>query len=77
LWLWRDLYNWTRPHGSLAGHTPAMVLGLADAVWIVRGYVRYVVHVSEPQHQIWAEDRKSWLTSALEIRKRKKPLPTS
>ncbi len=77
LWLWRDLYNWTRPHGSLAGRTPAMALGLADAVWSVRRYVQCIVHVSDLQRQIWSEERKNWLTSALETRKRKKLLPTS
>lgn len=77
LWLWRDLYNWTRPHGSLNGHTPAMALGLADTVWTVHHYVRCVVHVSDLQREIWAEERQNWLTSALDARKRKKLLPTS
>jgi hypothetical protein len=77
LWLWRDLYNWTRPHGSLDGHTPAMILGLADAVWTVHRYVWHVVHVSNLQRDIWAEERQHWLTSALDARKRKKLLPTS
>ena len=26
LWLWRDLYNWVRAHGSLGGRTPAMAM---------------------------------------------------
>jgi len=77
LWLWRDLYNWTRLHRSLDGRTPAMALGLADEVWPVRQYVERVVHVSDLQRQIWAEERQSWLTSALDARKRKKLLPTS
>lgn len=77
LWLWRDLYNWVHVHGSLAGQTPAMALGLAEAPWSVRQYVRQAVHVSDLQRQIWAEERESWLTSALEPRKRKKRLPTS
>lgn len=75
--LWRDLYNWTRPHGSLAGRTPAMALGLASQVWSVPRYVEYPVHVSDLQQAIWAEDRKSWSTSALDARKQKKLLPTS
>ena len=76
LWLWRDLYNWTRPHGSLDGQSPAMVLGLADKVWTVRRYVECQAHVSDLQQTIGAEDRTVWLTSALETRKRKKVLPT-
>jgi hypothetical protein len=77
LWLWRDLYNWTRPHGSLDGRTPAMVLDLADGVWTVRRYVECAVHISDLQRQVWAEQRETWLTSALDNRKRKKRLPTS
>jgi len=30
VWLWRDLYNWTRVHYSLLDETPAMALGLSD-----------------------------------------------
>jgi len=77
MWLWRDLYNWTRAHGSLDGCSPAMVLGLAEAVWSVRRYVSYPVHVSELQRDIWAEEREELLTSALDAEKRKKVLPTS
>jgi len=77
LWLWRDLYNWTRSHGSLDGLTPAMALGLADTVWTVRYYVRCVVHVSDLQREIWAEERQGWLTSALDTKKPTKRLPTS
>jgi IS1 family transposase len=77
LLLWRDLYHWVRPHGALPGRTPAMALGLADARWSVRRYVAYPVHVSELQRSLWAEDQQSWLTSALDARKRKKLLPTS
>ena len=77
LWLWRDLYNWTHPHGSLAGRTPAMALGLADQAWTVQRYVEYAVHVSDLEHQLCDEARRAWLTSALETRKRKKLLPTS
>lgn len=77
LWLWRDIYNWVRPHGSLQGHTPAMAIGLAQEPWGVPRYVRCVVHVSDLRRQIWAEQRESLLISALEARKRKKRLPTS
>lgn len=77
LGLWRDLYNWTRPHGSLDRCTPAMALNLTQAVWPVDRYVAYPVHVSDLQRHIWTEERESWLTSALDRRKRLKLLPTS
>jgi len=77
LWLWRDRYNWIRPHRSLDGRTPAMALGLAAAAWTVDQYIAHPVHVSDLQRGIWAEERQSWLTSALDARKRKKLLPTS
>jgi len=77
LWLWRDLYNWVRPHGSLQGRTPAMAIGLATEPWSVGGYVWRVVHVSDLQRQIRVEQRQFLLTSALDVRMRKKQLPTS
>ena len=77
LHLWRDLYNWVRPHGSLRGCTPAMALGLADRVWSVVEYVCHPVHVSDLQRDIWAEERNAVQESALEAYKRKKALPTS
>jgi len=77
LWLWRDLYNWTRQHASLLGRTPAMVLELAQEVWSVRHYILYPVHASDLQRGIWAEQRQEWLTSALSRMERRKPLPTS
>lgn len=77
LWLWRDLYNWIRPHSSLEGRTPAMALGLTETVWTVDQYVAHPVHVSDLQREIWAEERKNWLTSALDARERHKLLPTS
>ena len=77
LWLFRDIYNWVRVHGSLNGRTPAMALALAEEPWPVRRYVNYPVHVSELQRQLWAEQRESLLKSALEPQKRKKRLPTS
>lgn len=77
LWLWRDLYHWTRVHASLAGRTPAMALGLTDHVWSVTQYVDCPVHVSDLQRQLWAEEQQTCLTAALDARKRKKLLPTS
>jgi hypothetical protein len=77
LWLWRDLYNWTRVHGSLHGRTPAVALGLTSDVWTVERYAEAVVHVSDLQAQIWAEERKKQVTSALEAPKPRLCLPTS
>jgi hypothetical protein len=77
LWLWRDLYNWVRVHGSLGGRTPAQAQGLSERVWSVQEYLRYPVHVSDLQRAIWAEEREKALTSALDQRKPKKPLPSS
>jgi hypothetical protein len=69
LWLWRDLYNWTRIHASL-GQTPAMALELTQSVWSVLDYIRNPVHVSDYQLQEWAEQRNSIAKSAIEIYKR-------
>jgi hypothetical protein len=77
LWLWRDLYNWVRIHGSLAGRTPAMAMGLGDRVWSVREYVRFPVHVSDLERAIWAEERAEALTSALDREKPRKAVPSS
>jgi hypothetical protein len=77
LWLWRDLYNWVRVHGSLGGRTPAMAMGLSDRVWSVLEYIRHPVHVGEPTRAIWAEEREKVLTSALDRLKRRKAVPTS
>jgi hypothetical protein len=77
LWLWRDLYNWTKVHGSLEDCCPAMVLGLAERVWSVLEYIRYPTHVSGLQREQWAEQRKSALESALDVYQRKKCLPIS
>ena len=77
LWLWRDLYNWVRVHGSLAGRTPAMAMGLSDRVWSVPEYVRYPVHVDDLTRAIWAEEREEVLTSALDRDKRRKTVPSS
>ena len=77
LWLWRDLYNWTRVHGSLLGRTPAMALGLAQEVWSVLHYVCHPVHVSDLQRQEWQESRNNLAKSALDVYERKKSLPIS
>jgi hypothetical protein len=75
--LWRDLYHWTRRHSSLRGRTPAMAMGLAKQVWSVRDYVCYPVHVGDWQRALWAEQRKTLLTTGLNRQKRRKTLPTS
>jgi hypothetical protein len=50
----------------------------ADArIWMVLEYIRYPTHISEPQRQLWADQRKDALDSALEKYQRKKSLPTS
>lgn len=77
LWLWRDLYNWVRVHGSLSGRTPAMAMGLSDHVWTVPEYVGYPVHVDELTREIRAEERQEVLTPASERYKRRKAVPTS
>jgi hypothetical protein len=77
LWLWRDLYHWTRPHLSLAGCTPAMALRLASRVWSVVDYVCYPVHVVGWQRVLWAEQHKTLLTTGLNGQKHRLSLPTS
>jgi hypothetical protein len=77
LWVWRDLYNWVRVHGSLEGRTPAMAAGLSDRAWSVSEYVGYPVHVDELTRAIWAEERREALTSALDRQKARKPVPSS
>jgi hypothetical protein len=77
LWLWRDWYHWVRPHGSLAGLTPAMAMGLTDRVWTVAQYARYPVHVAPFQRATWAEDRQNLLTTGLNRQKHPIPLPSS
>jgi len=77
VWLWRDLYNWTRVHYSLFDQTPAVALGLTDEVWSVFKYVLYPVHISDLIYQEWAEQRNSVLESALEVYNREKCLPIS
>lgn len=77
LWIFRDLYNWAWAHGSLGGRTPAMAMGLTDRIWTVREYIRYPVHADDLKREIWAEERREVLTSALEREKPRKTLPTS
>ena len=77
IWLWRDLYNWTRAHYSLLDETPAMALGLAKEVWTVRRYILYPVHVSDLQRLDWAEQRNGILESAIDAYERNKTLPIS
>jgi hypothetical protein len=77
LWLFRDLYNGVWVHGALRGRTPAMAMRLTDHVWTVLEYVRYPVHVDALKREIWAEERREVLTSALEREKPRKTLPTS
>jgi hypothetical protein len=77
IWLWRDLYNWTRVHYSLLDETPAMALGLTNEAWSVSKYILYPVHVSDLQCLDWAEQRNSVLESAVDVYKRNKALPIS
>lgn len=77
IWLWRDLYNWTRVHYSLLDETPAMALGLTDEVWSVLKYVLHPVHVNDLQRRDWAEQRNSVLESAVDVYKRNNALPIS
>lgn len=77
LWIFRDVYNWIQVHGSLRGLTPAMALGLSDHVWSIWEYIRYPVHISDLQRDIWAEERQTLQESAVDRHFRKKALPTS
>ena len=77
IWLWRDLYNWTRVHYSLLGETPAMALQLTDEVWSVLKYISYPVHLSDLQRRDWGEQRNSLLQSAVDVYKCNKALPIS
>jgi Integrase core domain len=77
LWLWRDLYNWVRPHRSLHEQTPAVAQGLADGIWSVWRYVCHPVHVCGLMRDIWSESREIIATSALKAKKRLETVPTS
>jgi hypothetical protein len=74
--VWRDLYNWVRPHRSLQ-QTPAMAEGLTDHAWSVWEYLRYPVHVTDLMRAIWQEERQNLATSALECHKCLESVPTS
>jgi hypothetical protein len=76
--LFRDVYNWCRPHGSLPpGVTPAMAAGLATEAWSVLRYVTHPAHDDELGRQLWYEALEILLTSALSPKSRRKALPTS
>jgi hypothetical protein len=77
LYLWRDLYNWTRRHYGLFDTTPAMALGLAESCWTTCRYVNHPVHLSPLQQEEWAEQRNTLLLSALEVYNRNRDLPIS
>jgi hypothetical protein len=77
LWLFRDLYNWVWVHGALGGRTPAMAMRLTDHIGTVLEYITYPDHVDDLKREIWAEERREVLTSALEREKPRKSLPTS
>jgi hypothetical protein len=77
LWIFRDIYNWIKVHGSLRGRTPAMALGLTDHIWSIWEYVCYPVHVSDLQRDIWAEQRQELQESAVDRHFRKKTVPIS
>jgi hypothetical protein len=77
LWIFRDLYNWVKVHGSLVGRTPAMALGVSDHPWSIPEYISYPVHVSDLQRDMWAEERNAAQESALDQYSGKKTLPTS
>ena len=77
LWIFRDLYNWVKVHGSLDGRTPAMALGVSDHPWSVLEYIGYPVHVSDLQRDIWNEERAAAQESALHRHSDEKTLPRS
>ena len=77
LWLYRDVYNWTRGHESLWGESPAMAMGLTDTVWPMQRYIRHPVHVSDLQREHWNECRNNILKSAIEHYFEQETLPIS
>jgi hypothetical protein len=77
LHLWRDLYNWTRPHYGLLDATPAMALGLSDTCWTTHRYVCHPTHLSPLQQEEWTEQRNILLLSVLEVYHRNRNLPIS
>jgi IS1 family transposase len=78
LGLFRDVYNWCRPHGSLPpGTTPAAAMGLAAGAWSVRRYVSQPVHADAVGRLLWAEQLEQLLTPAVAGQGRRKAVPTS
>lgn len=77
LWIFRDLYNWVKVHGSLGDRTPAMALGVSDHPWSLVEYIGHPVHVSDLQRDIWADDRQALQESALDRYLHEKALPIS
>lgn len=77
LWLWRDLYHWTRPHASLKGRTPAIAMGLTQDIWSARDYVLATVHVSNCQRLLWKDQHDQLLTAGLYNQKHRLPQPTN
>ena len=75
--IFRDLYNGAWAHGAPGGRTPAMAMRLTDHLWTVLEYITYPVHADDLKREIWAEERREVLTSALEREKPRKTLPTS
>jgi hypothetical protein len=72
LGIFRDLDNRAWAHGSLGGRTPAMAMRWTDRIGTVRESIRHPVHVADLQREIWAEERREVLTSALEREDRRK-----
>ena len=70
LFLWRDVYNWVRVHGSLGERTPAMAAGLTDHAWTVAEYVTYPVHRSPYEDMERQERIKELLKCPLDPRRR-------
>jgi hypothetical protein len=69
LYLWRDVYNWVRPHRSLQGRTPAMAQGLTDHRWTALEYVRYPVHLDRLDEEEQARRLNEILKCPLDPRK--------
>ena len=70
LFLWRDVYNWVRVHGSLGERTPAMAAGLTDHAWTVAEYVTHPVHRSPYEDMERHEQVKELLKCPLDPRRR-------
>lgn len=77
LWLWRDLYNCTRAHGSLGARTPVVAMGLARELSTVVHYICHPVHVRDLQRRYSQKTRNTLGESAIGAYKRKNILPIS